>query len=238
MNQITTVIFDMYETLVENNPSLWQSTFQEIIQSQQLQVSIDDLWRQWRAIEVGFRDRRIKPDTPFQSYFEGWRDCFAGAFQVLGLEGDPETASQKSIQDMSMRNPYDETIEAMTALQANWRTAILSNADDGYLLPNAAALGLDFAEVLSSEECRCYKPEPRLFQEMLRRLDVAPNQALYVGDRQYEDVKGASGVGMASVWINRTGAILNPELPTPDYQINNLLELPGILTGEARGNHG
>ena len=232
MNQIATVIFDMYETLVENNPSLWQSTFQEIIQSQQLQVSIDDLWREWRAIEVGFRDRRIKPGTPFQSYFEGWRDCFAGAFQVLGLEGDPETASQKSIQDMSMRNPYDETIEAMTALQANWRTAILSNADDGYLLPNAAALGLDFAEVLSSEECRCYKPEPRLFQEMLRRLDVAPNQALYVGDRQYEDVKGASGVGMASVWINRTGAVLNPELPTPDYQINSLLELPGILTGE------
>lgn len=235
MNQITTVIFDMYETLVENNPSLWQSTFQEIIQSQQLQVSIDDLWREWRAIEVGFRDRRIKPGTPFQSYFEGWRDCFAGAFQVLGLEGDPETASQKSIQDMSMRNPYDETIEAMTALQANWRTAILSNADDGYLLPNAAALGLDFAEVLSSEECRCYKPEPGLFQEMLRRLDVAPNQALYVGDRQYEDVKGASGVGMASVWINRTGAVLNPELPTPDYQINSLLELPGILTGETTG---
>jgi 2-haloalkanoic acid dehalogenase type II len=232
MSQITTVIFDMYETLVENNPGLWQSTFQEIIQSQQLQVSIDDLWREWRAIEVGFRDRRVKPGTPFQSYFEGWRDCFAGAFQVLGLEGDPDTASHKSIQDMSLRNPYGETIEAMKVLQANWRTAVLSNADDGYLLPNAAALGLDFAEVLSSEECRCYKPEPGLFQEMLRRLDVAPNQALYVGDRQYEDVKGASGVGMATVWINRTGAVLNPELPTPDYQISSLLELPGILTGE------
>jgi len=66
-------------------------------------------------------------------------------------------------------------------------------------------------------------------------LDVAPSQAMYVGDRQYEDVKGASGVGMASVWINRTGAVLNPELPTPDYQINSLLELPGILTGETTG---
>ena len=124
---------------------------------------------------------------------------------------------------------------AIKTLQENWRTAVLSNADDGYLLPNAAALGLDFAEVLSSEECRCYKPEPGLFQEMLSRLDVAPRQAMYVGDRQYEDVKGASGVGMASVWINRTAAVLNPELPTPDYQINSLLELPGILTGETTG---
>ena len=235
MSQITTVIFDMYETLVENNPGLWQSTFQEIIQSQQLQVSISDLWREWKEIEVGFRDRRVNPDATFQSYLEVWRDCFAGAFQVLGIEGDPESASHKSIQDMSLRSPYEETIEAIKTLQENWRTAVLSNADDGYLLPNAAALGLDFAEVLSSEECRCYKPEPGLFQEMLSRLDVAPSQAMYVGDRQYEDVKGASGVGMASVWINRTGAVLNPELPTPDYQINSLLELPGILTGETTG---
>jgi 2-haloalkanoic acid dehalogenase type II len=235
MSQITTVIFDMYETLVENNPGLWQSTFQEIIRSQQLQVSIDDLWREWRAVEVGFRSRRVEPGSPFQSYFEGWRDCFAGAFQILGLEGDPETASHKSIQDMSLRAPYVETIEAMKAIQKNWRTAILSNADDGYLLPNVAALDLNFAEVLSSEGCRAYKPEPSLFQEMLRRLGVSPSEAMYVGDRQYEDVQGASGVGMPTVWINRTEAELDPKLPTPDYQIASLLELPGILTGKSTG---
>ena len=67
MSQITTVIFDMYETLVENGPHLWQTTFQEIIHSQQLQVSTEDLWLEWRKVEVDFRSRRVKPDSPFDS---------------------------------------------------------------------------------------------------------------------------------------------------------------------------
>ena len=128
MSQITTVIFDMYETLVENGPHLWQATFQEIIDSQQLPVSTGDLWREWKVAEVNFRNRRLEPDSPFESYFEGWRDCFVKAFRVFGLDGDPEAASHRSILDMSLRAPYEETVEALKAIQGDWRMAVLSNA--------------------------------------------------------------------------------------------------------------
>jgi len=232
MNGITTVIFDMYETLVENGPHLWQGTFKEIISDQGLPTTVDRLWREWHAVEIKFRDRRILPETPFESYYQGWADCFDQAFRLLKLHGDPEKAASKSILDMSRRSPYSETIEALSAVQRHWRTAILSNADDGYLLPNAAALGLKFEEVLSSEEGRSYKPGPNLFHQMLRKMEVAPSQTVYVGDRQFEDVLGASRVGMRTVWINRSGAPPDPGLPTPDHQISSLLELPGILTGE------
>jgi len=231
MSQITTVIFDMYETLVENSPHLWQATFQEIIDSQQLPVSTGDLWREWKAAEVNFRNRRLEPESPFESYFQGWRGCFVEAFRVFDLHGDPEAAAHRSILDMSLRAPYAETVEALEAIQGGWRMAVLSNADDGYLMPNVAGLGLNFAQVLSSEEGRAYKPEPGLFQEMLRRLDVTPSEAAYVGDRQFEDVQGAGSVGMPTVWINRTDAPLDPGLPKPDHQIKSLLELPRILSG-------
>jgi len=120
MSQITTVIFDMYETLVENGPHLWQATFQEIIDSQQLPVSTGDLWREWKVAEVNFRNRRLEPDSPFESYFEGWRDCFVKAFRVFGLNGDPEAASHRSILDMSLRAPYEETVEALEAIQDDY----------------------------------------------------------------------------------------------------------------------
>ncbi len=233
MSQITTVIFDMYETLVENSPHLWQATFQDIIDSQQLPVSTGDLWREWKAAEVNFRNRRLEPESPFESYFQGWRSCFVEAFRVFDLHGDPEAAAHRSILDMSLRAPYEETVEALEAIQDDWLMAVLSNADDGYLMPNVAGLGLNFAQVLSSEEGRAYKPEPGLFQEMLRRLDVTPSEAAYVGDRQFEDVLGAGTVGMTTVWINRTGVAVDPELLTPNHQIKSLLELPDILsTGE------
>ena len=40
---------------------------------------------------------------------------------------------------------------------------------------------------------------------------------------------GAHSVGMAAVWINRSGSAMDPALPTPDAEIRNLLELPPAL---------
>ncbi len=230
MSQITTVIFDMYETLVENGPHLWQATFDVIAADQHLDTTGEQLWLEWRSRDQEFRGRRINPRAPFQNYYEGWRDCFALAFQELGLRGDADAACRKSILDMSRRRPYAETIEALGLIQQQWPTALLSNADDDYLLPNVGLLGVDFQAVLSSEEVRSYKPQPALFQELLRRMGVTPEETVYVGDRQFEDVQGASAVNMRTMWINRAGTAPDPKLPKPDFQITSLLEIPKLLS--------
>ena len=64
---------------------------------------------------------------------------------------------------------------------------------------------------------------------MLDTLNVTPDEVVYVGDRQLEDVKGPSELGMHPVWINRSANPANPDLPKPAYQISSLLELPGLL---------
>ncbi len=229
MGPITTVIFDMYETLVQNPSDRWIDGIEAIIREQSLDASPDCLLREWLVGNAEFRESRDDPDGPFQTYFEAWRDGFDAAFTRLGLSGDAAAASRSFIGFLSRRDPYPETVEAVTLLQDRWKTAVLSNADDDYLMPNLGLLGLEFDAVLSSEEARSYKPHPNLFREMLKRLDVAPGSAVYVGDRQYEDVKGARGVGINAVWINRTGEPLDPRLPEPACQIKSLLELPGLL---------
>ena len=230
MGRITTVIFDMYETLVKNPQHDWKNGFEAIIREQGLDTSADRLWQEWSAVDSEFRASRVRSDLPFRTYYQAWRDCFGHAFTILGIPGNPGSASSSFIRYISRRDPYPETVEAVRAVQDRWRTAVLSNADDDYLLPNLALLGLEFEAVLSSEEARVYKPLPGLFRQMLRRLNVAPDASVYVGDRQYEDVQGAIDVGMNAVWINRSGAPSDPQLPEPAYQIKSLLELPGLLS--------
>lgn len=238
MNRITTVIFDMYETLVENGPHLWQATFDVIVADQHLDTTGERLWLEWRFRDQEFRSRRINPSAPFQTYYEAWKDCFAVSFQELGLKGDADAACRKSILDMSRRRPYSETNEALGLIQQQWRTALLSNADDDYLLPNIMLLEVDFQAVLSSEEVRSYKPQPALFQELLRRMGVAPEETVYVGDRQFEDVQGAGGVNMRTMWINRSGTTPDPKLSQPDFQITSLLEIPKMLSGGPASKEG
>ncbi|MBM3942269.1 MAG: HAD family hydrolase [SAR202 cluster bacterium] len=228
MSQITTVIFDMYDTLAQNHSRFWLTTLAAIVQEQGLNVAPDHLWQEWRKTDSQLRRLRIQPGAPFRSYFQSWSESFRAAFAALELPGDAEAATRRAFQDMGQRPAYPETLEAVGKAQGKWRTALLSNADDNYLKPNLAHLGLAFELVLSSEEAQCYKPRPELFREMLRRLGAAPGECLYVGDRQLEDVQGAGQVGMHTAWINRTGAPLDPKLPVPDFEVRNLLELPGL----------
>ncbi len=49
------------------------------------------------------------------------------------------------------------------------------------------------------------KPDPAIFAHALARHDLAPSQALYVGDELEDDYAGAESAGMTSVLIDREG---------------------------------
>ena len=229
MPHITTVIFDMYETLVKNPHGMGKSSFAEIIKQQSLNTSVDKLWDNWIPAEAAFQKTRLNPNLPFQNYFSAWKHGFELSFSTLGLDGNPQAATEQFFRDVSQRAPYPETNDAIVEIQKRWTTAVLSNADDGFLLPNLELLEVGFETVITSEQAQIYKPRPELFQLMLRQLGVSPDETAYVGDRQLEDVLGPTNVGMHAVWINRNNTPLNPELPAPVHQISNLLELPKIL---------
>ena len=236
MSQITTVIFDMYETLAQNNTALWLETFRGICRDQDLKIDPELLYLKWKSLEVGFRKERLNLEEPemsppFRSYEETWSGCFKDVFSTWRLDnGDAEAAAKDAIRHMGLREPYPDALEALPVIQARWRTGVLSNADDGYLYPLLSRLGWKFEAVLSSEEARAYKPAPSPFKQVMDKLGVEdPTEVMYVGDALFDDVRGAKGVGMRVAWVNRNGASADPQSPKPDHEVRSLTELPGIL---------
>ena len=230
MPAVAAVIFDMFNTIAEDGRDHWRRTLAEIIAAQHLDTTPEALRQAWDEGSAGFRARRLDPAVPFISYLDGWADAFAVAFRSLNLAGDPRAAAQKSIDDLGYRPLWPDAAAALEIIARHRRIAVLSNADDAYLDPVVARVPARFAAVISSQGARCYKPDPRLFAAAAAALNVAPAQCVYVGDRQFEDVKGAHGAGMSAVWINRFDTPLDPSLPAPDAAIRSLLELPAVLT--------
>ncbi len=229
MSDIKAVIFDMYQTLVQDPSGQWRQSFKTIIDEQGLGITAEQLWQVWHESEEQFRLRRTDPSLPFQTYFDAWAGGFRIAFENLGVPGNEDAATRRFFSDLSRREPFPETKQALTEIQRSYRTAVLSNADDGFLLPNLELLDLEFEAVLSSEMARSYKPQPELFLEMLDRLSLSPSEAVYVGDRHYEDVHGASAVGLNAVWIDRNDRGLRDDLPPPTFRVSTLAELPGLI---------
>jgi putative hydrolase of the HAD superfamily len=102
------------------------------------------------------------------------------------------------------------------------RLGLVSNAfDPGWLLHRdleqmGIAERIDHA-VFSSEVGK-RKPHPEIFERALEALEVAPGEALFVGDRLYEDVRGAAEVGMATVQAVWFRADEHPDGVEPDFQ--------------------
>jgi putative hydrolase of the HAD superfamily len=86
---------------------------------------------------------------------------------------------------------------------------------------------IDFA-VFSSEVGK-RKPHPAIFERALDALGVAPGEAMFVGDRLYEDVRGANEVGMTSVQAVWFRADEHPEGGEPDHQAFTQMDVLNLV---------
>ncbi len=94
---------------------------------------------------------------------------------------------------------------------------------------------LDYFEVLSiSCEVGYMKPHAAIFRHAIEALDVAPEEAVVVGDSLRADVAGAQALGMTAVWKRNhaspadSGLDPNDRSITPDYVIETVGDLPGL----------
>jgi putative hydrolase of the HAD superfamily len=85
---------------------------------------------------------------------------------------------------------------------------------------------LDFA--VFSSEVRRRKPDPAIFRAALDALEVSPDETLFVGDRLYEDVRGAGELGMTTVQALWSRADEHPEGGEPDYQAFTQMDVLNI----------
>jgi HAD superfamily hydrolase (TIGR01549 family) len=68
--------------------------------------------------------------------------------------------------------------------------------------------------IVISEEAGVSKPDPAIFAIALRRVGVAADEAVMIGDAWRADVSGARAAGLRAIWFNRLGKP-RPE-PWPD----------------------
>ena len=97
--------------------------------------------------------------------------------------------------------------EALERLKsAGYKLAVVSNAD-GRVESDARRYGIAhfFDTIVDSEVVGVSKPDPRIFHIALERLEVAPADALFVGDIYTIDVLGARAAGIDSRLVDQHG---------------------------------
>jgi 2-haloalkanoic acid dehalogenase type II len=107
---------------------------------------------------------------------------------------------------MAARNavtPYADVLPALARLQGRHKLGVITNGN-----ADLEVIGLDhhFHYTLSSAQFGRGKPDPAIFLTACEALQVAPHEAVYVGDDLRLDVQGAQQAGLTAVWMNRGGS--------------------------------
>jgi putative hydrolase of the HAD superfamily len=112
------------------------------------------------------------------------------------------------------------------------KLGLVSNAfDPGWLLRrDLEQMGIEqrIDVAVFSSEVGIRKPHPEIFGRALAALEVAPERTLFVGDRLYEDVRGAGELGMTTVQALWFRADEHPDGGEPDYQAFTQLDVLNI----------
>ena len=101
----------------------------------------------------------------------------------------------------------DDVRRALPQLkQEGYILAVISNRDKPFL-DVLQEHGIDefFDFSLAAGEVNSFKPEPGVFEHALRRANLSPKEAVYVGDNYYADVVGSRRAGLQPVLYDPIG---------------------------------
>lgn len=120
---------------------------------------------------------------------------------------------------------YDDVRPTLSRLQGEMTLGVVSNG-----VTDLETIGLAhyFSVALAAHRFGVCKPDVTIFHAACDALNIAPSQAIYVGDDLECDVVGAKNAGMHTIWINRQQRPL-PSHIVPDGVLTDLHGLPQWL---------
>lgn len=198
------VIFDFYGTLAETPD--WGPSWQQMVADVGYELPDDVRDRWWND---GLDGTEHDEHSRSRDHYVAWQQT-----RVRGMLAD--CAVPVDIQDVLIARvreigahrrmrAYDEVTDVLGGLHARGLTlAICSNWDwDLDEAIDAAGLSGAVDAVVSSAWVGARKPHRRMYDAVLDRADVAPADALFVGDTWSCDVEGPRAAGFRPVYVRR-----------------------------------
>lgn len=120
---------------------------------------------------------------------------------------------------------FAEVHPTLEALANRFQLGVITNGN-----ADIRRLGLAdyFQFALCAEELGVGKPDPKPFQEALKRAGIAAQHAVHVGDHPCDDIAGAQAAGLRAIWFNPQGNTWEGD-KRADGEIRSLAELPALL---------
>lgn len=126
---------------------------------------------------------------------------------------------------------WPDTLSTLTALrEQGYKLGMLTNGGEKSQMDKLSNTPLApyFDKIIISGTLPEGKPHASAFHAICAALEVAPAEAVYVGDHPINDVEGSKKAGLTAIWIPYVKPFPADVTP-PDHTIAALGELPALI---------
>lgn len=143
-------------------------------------------------------------------YADFWQATEEGlVFAAKGMQLDLTADKRDQLMQAYLQlNAWPDVPAVLKRLkEAGMRLAFLSNMTRAMLEANTRHAGLDglFEHVLSTDQARSYKPDPKAYELGVKTLRLKREEILFAAFAGW-DVAGAKWYGYPTFWVNRLGS--------------------------------
>jgi 2-haloacid dehalogenase len=219
----STITFDFYGTLVQWHEGV-EAAFREIL-ARHGKPAADPapLIHAFHA-----EGRRLRDTPPWKPYREVLHDSLRFALNHGGRAMcDDDLAGL--IDRLSFLPAHSDVPAALIALrQKGFRLAAISNTDDDLIAGSLPSLGLALDAVITAQQAKAYKPDPRLFVFAHTALGVTPAEVIHVAASQPLDMAVCKALGLRAFWVNRRDEPVNPQW-LPFTEVKDVAEATRLI---------
>jgi 2-haloacid dehalogenase len=212
---IAAITFDCYGTLID-----WDAGIKNYVAPllARTQVSPDEWLTRWEAIQFEML-------VPYRPYREILARSYDATMQHFGLEAfvDAGPGLARSIAEWQ---PFADSTRALRRLAKKARLGIVSNIDRDLLADTVGHLQAPFSLLVTAEDVRAYKPDPRPLAHALEKLGVPASSVLHAAFGWKYDLAPARQLGMKTCFVNRG----NVQTDAPrDFEVASLAALADLM---------
>jgi FMN phosphatase YigB (HAD superfamily) len=177
----------------------------------------------------------------FQSYktayafsYNPWPHGYAlTLLKSMGFQGEAVNRINQAVQARHSRKSLwtftfdwiSQTLKILT--RQGYSMSVISNSQDSTRdIFSKVDLACYFEHIFHSAELGVEKPDPRIFEKVLRELNLRPPEVLYIGDIFNADVRGANAAGIGGIHLDPLGKYSD----WPGVHLADIRALPGWLT--------
>ena len=193
------IIFDAFGTLFKVTNGGSARTIRKYIIAAGFNVEETAFQEEWKAY--------YKKHTGDECEFMTEREIFIARIQMFydryGVSRSAEEDADTLLAGAFEREVYPEVKTVLAGLMERYQVFIGSNTDNDVLESVMRKNGIRVHKVYTSEDLRCYKPNPKFFEQILKENGLSAEDVLFVGDSVTDDILGPKTVGMKTVWVDR-----------------------------------